>query len=220
MPQVAPDSVLAAIRAGDAAAVVAMLESDPAVAATTGPSGESLVLYACYAGHANLVPLLGGHRPLDAWEASALGDITQLEEALAASPADLYRLSPDGWTPLHLAAFFGEDQCVALLLARGASTDTRSGNAQANTALHAAVAGAASIDVVLRLLDGGADVEARAAFGLTPLHIASARGSELIVDVLLDRGADHASTTDDGRTAAAFAGERGHAVLAARLAAM
>lgn len=220
MPQVAPDSMLAAIRSGDAATVAALLEADPAVAAMSGPSGESLVLYACYAGHTNLVPLLGGHRELDAWEASALGDVSQLEEALATSPAELYRLSADGWTPLHLAAFFGEDACVALLLARGASTDTRSGNAQVNTALHAAVAGAASIDVVLRLLDDGADAEARAALGLTPLHIAAARGHELIVDVLLDRGAEPGGTTDDGRTAAAFATEHGHAALAARLGSM
>jgi ankyrin repeat protein len=220
MSMAAPPALLTAIRAGDVAAVEAQLAADPALAGATGPTGESLVLHACYCGHANLVPVLGGHRPLDAWEASALGDLPQLEDALAAAPPSRDATSPDGWTPLHLAAFFGEDAAVALLLARGASPGARSANAQANTALHAAIAGAGSVDVVLRLLDAGADAAATAAQGITPLHLAAARGAELLVDVLLDRGADPRTATDDGRTPARLATERGFAPLGERLDAM
>lgn len=214
MPPLAPSALLEAIRAGDAAAVAALLADTPTETAGTGPGGESLVLYACYAGHPALVPLLAGTRPLDTWEAGAIGDRAALQRALHADPGSLYRLSPDGWTPLHLAAFFGQDPCVALLLAQGTSCDTRSGNAMANTALHAALAGVSALAVVLRLVESGADVDARAAGGVTPLHVAASRGQRPVVDLLLAHGADPDVRDDQGRTPARLAAERGHDALA------
>ena len=48
--------------------------------------------------------------------------------------------SDDGWTPLHLAAFFGHPKIAELLLAHAADVAARSRNANGNTPLHAALA--------------------------------------------------------------------------------
>ena len=57
------------------------------------------------------------------------------------------------------------------------------------------------------LLDNGADVEARAAYGATPLHFVANRGPEdwpgvaaAMARVLLERGADLRAQNVDGRT--------------------
>jgi ankyrin repeat protein len=67
------------------------------------------------------------------------------------------------------------------------------------------------------LLDRGADVNARHQMGFAPLHAAGGNGDAAMVDLLLARGADPQATTDDGKTAADYAAERGHAALAERL---
>jgi hypothetical protein len=58
-----------------------------------------------------------GARP-DAFDAAALGDIDGLRELLDADPSRTARWSGDGFTPLHLAAWFGHPRAAELLLAR------------------------------------------------------------------------------------------------------
>ena len=78
----------------------------------------------------------------------------------------------DGWTPLHLAAFFGHLEAAKLLLDSGADVYAVSRNSLQNTPLHAAAAGKHE-DVALVLLARGADPSAVDAGGYTPLKIAS-----------------------------------------------
>ena len=150
-------------------------------------------------------------------EAAALGDAARVRALARAGPASLAVRSPDGWPALHLAAHFGHGDAVDALLDARADVRARSDNHEANTALHAGLAGRADLRIVSRLLAGGADVSARAAGGYTPLHIAAFRDDVPVVNALLAHGAAAEARTEDGKTALSIAEEQGHAHVARRL---
>ena len=114
-----------------------------------------------------------------------------------------------GWTPLHLAAFFGHAAVVTLLLEGGADLDAVSGNGMRNTALHAAVAGG-RVDAALTLIDAGRRVNAPDGGGHTPLHIAAEGGYVPIVEALLQHHADPHAVDAEDRTPLARAAARNH----------
>ncbi|MBP6771750.1 MAG: ankyrin repeat domain-containing protein [Gemmatimonadaceae bacterium] len=215
----ASDALLELIRAHDTAGVDAMLDADPVQRTHGGPGGETLVLYACYTGATDVAPLLRGARPYDACEAAALGDLHALNEALDRDADLISRRSSDGWTPLHLAGFFGRDECAAFLIDNGAPLDALSTNAIRNTPLHAALAGATNPTLVRRLIFAGADVESRGENGIQPLHLAASRGDQALCDLLIARGADPHAAMDDGTTPAKLAESRGFKELAEKLTA-
>jgi uncharacterized protein len=206
-----------AIRQGDGNAVRSLLEDDPTLAGTRGPDGVSALLRAMYHGKRELVPLLAAHVEPDVHEAAAIGDTARLCSLVDADPGCLRSMSVDGWTPLHLSAFFADVDAVDALLARRADPHTLSTNSTANTPLHAAIAGRCEPVVVRRLVEAGADVNARSEGGWTPLQLAASRGSVALIDYLLERGADPNARSDTGRTAADVADERSHPEAAARL---
>lgn len=218
MVPTAPEALLAAIRAKDQLAVMRLLDEAPARAGMRATGGESLVLHAAYVGATDLVPMLLRGRPLDACEAAALGDVTALRTAVEHDDDARVLRSSDGWTPLHLAAFFGRDDAVALLIDHGAPLDAHSTNATRNAPLHAALAGATKASVVRRLILAGADVEARGAQNVTPLHLAASRGDAALCDLLIARGADPQAIMEDGTTPAALAIARGFTELGEHLA--
>lgn len=132
--------------------------------------------------------------------AAMLGDAEQLEELLAANRSLLSEFSPDGWTPLHLAAFFGGFDAARLLLNKGASPATRSTNAVQNLPLHAAAAGRHAKLATL-LIDHGAPVNARQHGGWTALHAAAQSGDVELAEVLLAAGAEIDARADNNQCA-------------------
>jgi ankyrin repeat protein len=200
-----------AVKAGDADGLRAILESDPAAAGAREDGGDSPLMMALYHGRRDLAELILAHgRQPDAAEAAALGDIERLRTALDAEPGLITRFTHDGWTLLHLAAFFGHVDAVRLLLERGSDPNAFSINTLRNTPLHAGLSGPTGIEGVLLLVEAGADVNARQHGGFTPMHSAANRGILEIVGLLLERGADPDAAADDGRRPADFARERGH----------
>lgn len=143
-------------------------------------------------------------------DAATVGDEMRLRELLEddAGMANVY--SPEGWTPLHLAAHFGHTSAVRSLLDAGADVHARSKNELANQPLHAAVAGQASLELLALLLDGGADVNATQHGGFTPLQATAQNGDLAATELLLARGANPLARADEGQTALAFALEGSH----------
>jgi ankyrin repeat protein len=213
----ARDDLFAAIDAGDHPRLAGMLSAEPRLAAERGPDGISAALHARYrADHTAVELLLHSNPPLDVFDAAAFGRIGRLAELLDGDPGLVAARSPDGFTPLHLAAFFGQLESTRLLLERDAPVDAVADNEMRVTPLHSATAGGHE-DVARLLIKAGADVNARQRHGYTPLHGAAQNGQVDLVDVLLEAGADPAARTDDGRTPADLAREAGRPALAARL---
>ena len=153
---------------------------------------------------------------LTIWEAAALGRDDRVGQALDGDPALVDAYSPDGNTPLGLAAFFAKPATVRLLLERGADVSAVARNYMKVQPLHAAVAGR-NAEAIALLLERGADPNARQQVGYTPLMGAAGAGREDLVDLLLRHGADPALASDDGKTAASIARDHNHQGLAARL---
>ena len=141
--------------------------------------------------------------------AALLDDGAEVETLLAANRALLTETSPDGWTPLHLAAHFGREHAVRSLLNKGADVNARSSNALDNTPLHAAAAGG-SLAVNRLLVERGANVNARQHGGWTPLHAAAQNGSVELARVFVEAGADVNVRADNHQRPMDLALTKGH----------
>ncbi|MCI0671053.1 MAG: ankyrin repeat domain-containing protein [Myxococcaceae bacterium] len=202
------DAVVQAVLEGDAARLATLLREEPARAHARDAQGVSALLLALYRRREDMAALLR-HAALDVFEAAALGDDARLQALLEKEPAQARTLSADGFTALHLAAFFGQPGAVQGLLQRGAEPGVAAQNAMRVQPLHAAVSGA-SLAVTELLLAAGALPDARQQGGWTPLHSAAQQGRVDLVRALLAAGADPRLTNDEGVTAAQLARDRGH----------
>ena len=135
---------------------------------------------------------------MDLFSAAMKGDLASIKSALSASPDLLNKPGPGGWPPLHLAAHFGQEEAVNLLLDLGASIEQRSENSNNNTPLHAAIAGGRAGTAAL-LLERGADI--RATYGGTAvLHEAAFKGDPALIRLLLNWKADPSVVNPAGET--------------------
>ncbi len=184
--------IFAALAVGDAERFKALLDARPDLVNTRNENGDSLLLTAAYAGRRDLFDLLLHHGAgVSVFEASALGLPDRVLGCLETDPSLVGAYSHDGWTPLHLASFFGHQEVADLLLARGADVNARSRStrfARENTPLHAAAANR-QVAVAELLIARGADVNARDGSGFTPLALAANNRNDLMVVILLEKGA-------------------------------
>ncbi|XP_035856188.1 ankyrin-3 isoform X9 [Sander lucioperca] len=100
-----------------------------------------------------------------------------------------------GFTPLHIAAHYGNVNVSTLLLNRGAAVDFTARNGI--TPLHVA-SKRGNTNMVALLLDRGAQIDAKTRDGLTPLHCAARSGHDPALEILLERGAPILARTKNG----------------------
>jgi uncharacterized protein len=202
------DALLEAVRGGDAARVRELVTADPSLASVRDENGVSAVLLSLYQQKPEpRDALLAAGPELDVLEAAALGRLDVLRAHLESDPDALRARTPDGFTPLHLAAFFGGGPAVRMLLAAGAPPDADADNQLGVRPLNSAAA-AGDHDAVRALLEAGAAPDVREGAGFTPLMVAAHLDDPELARMLLDHGADPALTAGNGRDAAALAGER------------
>ena len=153
--------MIEAAKKGDIGAVRRLATQDPALCGFRSASGETPLIAALYRGHRGVVDtLVELGAPLDIFAAAALGRIDLLHARIAERPEAVNEFAFDGWTPLHLAAFFGHTEAAARLLDAGGAVNAISQNSLRNTPLHAAIAGG-HVEGALLLIERGADVGPR-----------------------------------------------------------
>lgn len=202
------EELFAAIKEGDAKRVRALVEEDPVRASARDESGLSAVLTALYHRQDEaLEALLAAGPELDVLDAAATGRLDVLRAHVEADQEALAARSPEGFTPLHLAAFFGGGPAVRLLLGAGMDADADQDNPARVRPLHSAVA-ARDHDAAAALLEAGADPNTAQQGGFTPLLAAAHHDDAEMAELLLRHGADRTLAAEDGRDPAAMAGPR------------
>ena len=202
------------MKGGDLPTVEGLLAIDPELVEATDAAGVSALLHAAYKQHHAVAEfLLHKYQDLNLWEAAAFCKEERLRHLLDRG-FKVNVWSPDGFTPLGLACFFGHTPCVKLLLDRGADPNAASTNDMQVAPLHSAVARAAegaALANVDALLAAGADVDATQQGGYTALHQAADRGMASVVRRVLEAGARADARSAAGRTPADHARAKGHA---------
>lgn len=189
-----------AIEAGDAGRVRTILAGDPSLATARDADGVSALMRARYRADRAITDAVLVHLDaMDLFEAASFGDLDRITELLAYDPALIDGFSGDGFTSLHLAAFFGGPEAARLLINHGADVDAHGRGWMTGTALNSA-ASAGRADTAGVLLAAGADPDARQAGGWTPLHAAAHGGNAALARLLLGAGADRGAVNDEGRS--------------------
>ena len=148
-----------ATAAGDAAAVRALLASDPAAARAVSPDGFPVLGLALFFGHGALADLL-------------------LESGADPNAASTNAMKV---TPLHAATSRGDAAMVRKLLERGAHPDARQQGGW--TSLHNAAA-QGHVEIVRLLRGRGADVSAHTDDGKTAADLAGERDHDILAESL------------------------------------
>jgi ankyrin repeat protein len=193
-----PTTIFELIDDGDLEGVRELLARDPAAAGARDEHGLSALMRSFYRGGGEVFEAIrAADPPVDAWDRLILGESDGLPEPGVRSP--------DGFTPLHIAAFAHNARAARALLAGGAEPDelATASFAQVTPLGTAATFGANEVAAVL--LDHGADTERTSDHGNTPLHAAAANGNRELVELLLARGASSDAKTADGQTPADLA---------------
>jgi ankyrin repeat protein len=207
-----------AIKAGKVDEVRKLVEQNPSLMQARDASGASTVLVAAYNMKPDVVnALVDLGAPVDIFEASVLGNVARIEQILETTPARANEYAPDGFTPVALAAFFGQPAAVKALIAAGADVNAAAKNGLKVAALHAAVAGG-KLEIVKAVLDAGADPNAQQQAGFRPIHEAGTKANRALAELLLAHGADPSLPNDAGVSAIDLARDKGHAEFADWLA--
>ena len=173
--------------------------------AQTATPPVSEILQAKYRGtNARVEQLLQAAPALNVFEAAATGQTARVRVLLAANPALVNAYAPDGFHPLGLAAFFGNETTVEALLQAGADVNQQSREAMKVSALHSAAA-ARRPDIARMLLAKGANPNLRGEAGITVFHEVAITGQIDLAEMLLQYGADANAQDDSGKTPLAHA---------------
>jgi ankyrin repeat protein len=205
------NELIEAIKAKDLDRARQVAKQNPMLARERDENGLLMATQAFYYGLEDLArELLPPDDQLSIFEATTFGRRHRVNELMSHDPTLVDAWSPDGFTPLHLALFSGDEATVRCLLDYGPDLEAPARGATATKVrpLHTA-AFVRNPGLAELLLDAGADVNSREAGGFTALHAAAENKDTAMARMLLQHGADPSARDDKGRTAAEVADEMG-----------
>ena len=164
------------IDSGDVEGIRAELGADPTAAAAHDDRGLTAVMRAAYRGVDVLAAVLAADPPLEPFDRIVAG------EAAGLPAPDAW--TPDGFTPLHIAAFANNAAAARALLAAGADPNILASASFARVTPLGTCAFAGANDVARVLLEHGADPLLTADHGFTPLDSALANGNDELAALL------------------------------------
>ncbi len=197
------------IQTGNAVNLLSLLEANTELASQKTSQNISPIMLCCYYNKPELAALILQFVPeISIFEASALGKLDIVKEALDQNPQLINSFSEDGFTPLSISSYFGNEDITHLLLLNGADPNISSKNGYTIYPIHSAVSANYSM-IAKMLLEAGADINVVQMSGATPLHSAAFNGNIELLIVLLEAGANVHPKTEDGKTPADKAFEKG-----------
>ena len=170
------------VDASDVDGIRALLAADPAARELRNDEGLSPLMYAAYRGRGQVFEaILEAGEPTDSWDRLIGGYV----DGLPAPDA----WSPDGFTPLHLAAFVDNVPAATALLDAGADPDVLATASYARVTPLGTCAFSGAVGVARVLLEHGADPHIGEAGEYTVEAEAIARGNRELAQLIEAAGA-------------------------------
>ncbi len=170
-------SIFELIDTDDAAGLHALIESDSSALGARDDTGLTPLMHAAYRGRGAVFHAIAGHGSEDSWDRLLLGE----SNGLPAPDA----WSPDGFTPLHIAAFAQNAAGAQSLLDAGADPNVFATASFARVTPLGTCAFAGATAVARTLIRGGANAALTEVEGGSPLEAAFQNGYQDLVAVLV-----------------------------------
>jgi ankyrin repeat protein len=170
-------SIFELIDADDAAGVHALIERDGTALDARDDSGLTPLMHAAYRGRGAVFHAIAAHGSDDPWDRLLVGESDGLPTPDA--------WSPDGFTPLHIAAFAHNAAAAQALLDAGADPNVFATASFARVTPLGTCAFAGATAVARVLIRGGADASLTEVEGGSPLEAALQNGYHDLVGVLV-----------------------------------
>ena len=141
----------------------------------------------------------------DVFDIARKGTVEQAKEILKANPSAFNTVNVEGYSPLVLACYRGNNEVAKLLIASGSDIN---GISKMGTPLMAAVV-KGNNEIAAILISNKADLNAADANGTTALIYAIQFNNKTVLKLLLENKVDKTHKDKDGKTAfehAVFAG--------------
>lgn len=186
-----------------------VLNKEPSLAGQPTSHDISPLLLACYYNKQQIVQVLLKYiTTITIHEACAVGLIDHVQMMIEHKRDVIDEISSHGFTPLGIAAHFGKEDIVHLLLRNHANPNISSKNGYNVFPLHAALANNNSA-IGKMLIEAGAEVNSVQQGRISPLHLAAQYGNIDLIILLLENGANVNATTELGATPSDMAAEKG-----------
>ncbi len=206
-----------AVKANDLAKVKALVEKDTSLVNLKDAAGNTPLHQAAITGSVPTVEyLLSKGAEIDSVNTRLN---TPLHEALRSEKnetavfliknnCDLNRQNVTGYTPLHYAARYNCLPALELLISKGANLETKD-NGRKQTPLAFLSMMTNNVEAARKLIESGADMNARDRDNLTPLAHAIHSGANELIDLFLNKKADIDTSNGLGKTMLAMTARLG-----------